>query len=62
MTEDLRVRGDRALGAGATLFCKETIELVRGEGMHLLDPDGRRYVDLYINVPSGGHANPPGGG
>lgn len=58
MTEDLRSRRDRALGAGAPLFYDEPIELVRGEGVHLFDPDGRRYVDLYNNVPCVGHANP----
>jgi len=58
LTEDLRTRRDRALGAGAPLFYNEPIELVRGEGVHLYDPDGRRYVDLYNNVPCVGHANP----
>ncbi len=58
MTEDLRARRDRALGAGAPLFYNEPIQLVRGEGVHLYDPDGRRYVDLYNNVPCVGHANP----
>lgn len=56
--DDLRTRRDRALGAGAPLFYDEPIELVRGEGVHLFDPDGRRYVDLYNNVPCVGHANP----
>lgn len=58
MTEDLRTRRDRALGTGAPLFYNEPIELVRGDGVHLFDPDGRRYVDLYNNVPCVGHANP----
>ncbi|MEZ5407439.1 MAG: aminotransferase class III-fold pyridoxal phosphate-dependent enzyme [Acidimicrobiales bacterium] len=57
LTEDLRARRDRALGAGAPLFYHEPIELVRGEGVHLFAPDGRRYLDLYNNVPCVGHAN-----
>ena len=58
MTVDsLRERRDRALGAGAELFYDPPIEIVRGEGAYLFDRDGRRYVDLYNNVPSVGHGN-----
>jgi 4-aminobutyrate aminotransferase-like enzyme len=31
---------------------------VRGEGVWLYDPAGRRHLDAYNNVPSVGHANP----
>ncbi len=31
---------------------------MRGEGVDLFDADGRRYVDMYNNVPCVGHANP----
>jgi 4-aminobutyrate aminotransferase-like enzyme len=31
---------------------------VRGEGAYLFDAEGRRYVDMYNNVPCVGHANP----
>lgn len=51
-------RRDTALGAGAPLFYREPLHLVRGDGVHLFDPDGRRYVDMYNNVPCVGHANP----
>ena len=51
-------RRDRALGAGAALFYREPLHLVRGDGVHLFDADGRRYVDMYNNVPCVGHANP----
>jgi len=51
-------RRDRALGAAAPLFYREPIHLVRGEGASLFDADGRRYVDMYNNVPCVGHANP----
>jgi 4-aminobutyrate aminotransferase-like enzyme len=54
----LRRRRDRALGAGAELFYDEPLEIVRGEGVYLFDADGRRYVDMYNNVPCVGHANP----
>ncbi len=42
----------------ATLFYKSPVHLVRGEGVHLFDQHGKRYVDLYNNVPCVGHANP----
>ncbi|MCW5736847.1 MAG: aminotransferase class III-fold pyridoxal phosphate-dependent enzyme [Enhydrobacter sp.] len=54
----LAARRDRALGAGAPLFYDTPLHLVRGEGVHLFDPDGRRYVDMYNNVPCVGHAHP----
>ncbi|MEE4163555.1 MAG: aspartate aminotransferase family protein [Woeseiaceae bacterium] len=57
-TESLQRRRDLALGAGAELFYDEPLEIVRGEGIYLFDRDGRRYVDMYNNVPCVGHANP----
>jgi len=51
-------RRNRALGTGAPLFYREPLHLVRGDGVHLYDADGRRYVDMYNNVPCVGHANP----
>jgi 4-aminobutyrate aminotransferase-like enzyme len=54
----LQRRRDLALGAGAELFYDTPLEIVRGEGVYLFDSDGRRYVDMYNNVPCVGHANP----
>ena len=54
----LKNRRDLALGSGAELFYDEPLEIVRGEGVYLYDRDGRRYVDMYNNVPCVGHANP----
>jgi 4-aminobutyrate aminotransferase-like enzyme len=54
----LTARRDRALGAGAPLFYREPLHIVRGDGVWLYDADGRRYVDMYNNVPCVGHANP----
>ncbi len=54
----LKARRDRALGAGAPLFYDSPLHIVRGEGAYLFDERGRRYVDLYNNVPCVGHANP----
>jgi 4-aminobutyrate aminotransferase-like enzyme len=46
------------LGEGAPLFYSHPLHLVRGEGVYLYAPDGRRYVDMYNNVPCVGHAHP----
>ena len=53
----LQQRRDRLFGPGAPLFYTRPLEIVRGEGAFLFDADGRRYVDLYNNVPCVGHAN-----
>jgi 4-aminobutyrate aminotransferase-like enzyme len=58
MTADLLARRDKVLGTGAPLFYTTPLHLVRGEGVYLYGPDGRRYVDMYNNVPCIGHANP----
>ena len=55
---DLFQRRERALGPGAPLFYAEPLHIVRGEGAWLFDADGRRYVDMYNNVPCVGHGNP----
>ena len=57
MNQTLQDRRDRALGAGAQLFYSEPLHLVRGDGVELFDSDGRRYLDLYNNVPCVGHGN-----
>ena len=56
--QPLGARRERALGAGAPLFYREPLHLVRGDGVQLFDPAGRRYIDMYNNVPCVGHANP----
>lgn len=50
-------RRDRVFGTGAPLFYDDPLELVRGDGVYVFDADGRRYVDLYNNVPCVGHGN-----
>ncbi len=57
-TGSLRQRRDLAMGSGAELFYDTPLEIVRGEGAYLYDRDGRRYVDMYNNVPCVGHGNP----
>jgi 4-aminobutyrate aminotransferase-like enzyme len=58
MTENTLVaRRERALGFGAPLFYDKPLHIVRGEGCYLFDAEGRRYVDMYNNVPCVGHGN-----
>jgi 4-aminobutyrate aminotransferase-like enzyme/aminoglycoside phosphotransferase (APT) family kinase protein len=40
------------------LFYDQPVHLVRGEGVWLFDPDNRRYLDCYNNVPVVGHSHP----
>ncbi|MEX3772751.1 aspartate aminotransferase family protein [Pseudomonas sp. MYb118] len=59
MPEDtLLQRRHRVLGSASPLFYDKPLHLVRGEGVWLYDVDGRRYLDVYNNVPCVGHCNP----
>ena len=40
------------------LFYEEPVHIVRGEGAWLYSDDGRRYLDMYNNVPHVGHCHP----
>lgn len=55
---EILARREQLLGAKTTLFYREPVNIVRGEGAWLFDADGKRYVDLYNNVPCVGHAHP----
>ncbi len=46
------------MGSAYRLFYDEPLHLVRGEGAWLFDADGRRYLDMYNNVPHVGHCHP----
>jgi 4-aminobutyrate aminotransferase-like enzyme len=56
--EDLLARRYRVLGRNAPLFYDRPVHLVRGEGVWVEDADGRRYLDVYNNVPHVGHCHP----
>lgn len=56
--DDLVSRRDRAFGTGAALFYDRPLHIVRGQGAFLYDAEGRRYVDMYNNVPCVGHGHP----
>lgn len=46
------------LGSAYRLFYEEPVHIVRGEGVWLYDADGKRYLDMYNNVPHVGHCHP----
>jgi 4-aminobutyrate aminotransferase-like enzyme len=48
----------RSFGSSSVLFYREPIEMVRAEGVWMHGADGRRYLDVYNNVPSVGHCHP----
>jgi 4-aminobutyrate aminotransferase-like enzyme/Ser/Thr protein kinase RdoA (MazF antagonist) len=56
-TDGLLARRRRALPR-SPLFYDHPVHLVRGEGVWLFDPGGRRYLDCYNNVPVVGHGHP----
>ncbi len=47
-----------AFGASSVLFYEQPIEMVRAWGAYMYDAGGRRYLDVYNNVPSVGHCHP----
>jgi 4-aminobutyrate aminotransferase-like enzyme len=49
---------ERVLGPANRLFYDRPLHLVRGQGSHLFDVDGVRYLDAYNNVASVGHCHP----
>jgi len=57
-TETLLERRLRVMGDHAPLFYKEPLHIVRGSGVWLEDSSGRRYLDVYNNVPHVGHCHP----
>ena len=58
MNARLLERRERLLGQRMPLFYTEPVHIVRGEGVWLYDAAGKRYMDMYNNVPCVGHANP----
>ncbi len=54
----LLARRNRSLGPAYRLFYDEPLQIVQGEGVWLTDADGRRYLDMYNNVPHVGHCHP----
>lgn len=57
-SQRLIARRERLLGPAYRLFYENPVHIVRGEGVWLIDADGRRYLDMYNNVPHVGHCHP----
>lgn len=57
-SKELLARRHRVLGKHTPLFYDKPLQLVRGEGVWVWDADGRRYLDVYNNVPHVGHCHP----
>ena len=57
-TEQLLQRRNKLLGEKAPLFYDQPLHIVKGEGVWLHDADGKRYLDVYNNVPNVGHCHP----
>ena len=56
--KELLQRRARIMGENAPLFYEEPVHIVRGEGVWLFDVDGKKYLDVYNNVPHVGHCHP----
>ncbi len=57
-TASLIARRNKLLGPAYSLFYENPIHLVKGEGVWLFDADGKKYLDMYNNVPHVGHCHP----
>jgi 4-aminobutyrate aminotransferase-like enzyme len=56
--EELLTARRRLLGPSLSLSYRTPLHIVRGEGAHLVDADGRSYLDCVNNVAHVGHAHP----
>jgi 4-aminobutyrate aminotransferase-like enzyme len=60
-TNDLKTllrRREKSMGGAYRLFYDQPLQIVRGEGVWLYDADGKKYLDVYNNVPHVGHCHP----
>ena len=57
-TSAMLERRRQLLGSAYKLFYDNPVHIVRGEGVWLYDADGRKYLDMYNNVPHVGHCHP----
>lgn len=57
-SQNMLERRQRLLGKAYRLFYKDPVHIVSGEGVWLYDSDGKKYLDVYNNVPHVGHCHP----
>ena len=48
----------KSFGSASVLFYQQPLRMERADGVWMFDSEGRRYLDLYNNVPSVGHSHP----
>ena len=58
VNESLLARRKRSLGENSPLFFERPLHLTRGSGVWVYDNEGRKYLDVYNNVPHVGHCHP----
>ena len=58
MSSQLLQRRENIFGQGSPMFYSEPLHIVRGIGVSLYDAKGRKYIDMYNNVPCVGHSHP----
>ena len=58
MASSLLERRLRVTGRNTLLFYDKPLEPARGEDVWLFDTSGKRYLDVYNNVPHVGHCHP----
>lgn len=51
-------RRKKLLGSAYRLFYDDPVHIVRGDGVWLFDNEGRKFLDMYNNVPHVGHCHP----
>jgi len=56
--ESMLARRKRVMGPQSYMFYDQPLHMVRGDGAWLYDVTGRRYLDVYNNVPHVGHCHP----
>lgn len=56
--QQLLTRRHKKLGKHSPLFYDQPLQLVKGDGVWVWDADGKRYLDVYNNVPHIGHCHP----
>jgi 4-aminobutyrate aminotransferase-like enzyme len=57
-TSEILDRRKKLMGSAYRLFYDQPLHLVRGEGAWLFDAEGKKYLDMYNNVPHVGHCHP----
>ena len=57
-SKNMLERRQRFMGGAYRLFYDEPVHIVAGEGVWLYDSDGKKYLDVYNNVPHVGHCHP----